>query len=72
VESSFREALYRQIGEAIMIEKTGIQNSKSEFGMNHLCRMKADHSPWMTEKEKEAEAFLKEKKRKILLNFVEL
>ena len=56
VVSSHREALSRQICEAILIEETGTLNSKSEFGMNHLCRMVTAHSPWKTEKIMESEA----------------
>ena len=55
VESSHSDALSRQICEAVMIEETGILNSKSEFGMNHLCRMVTDSGPWKTDKALEAE-----------------
>ena len=66
VEAGYHEALSRQIGEAILIEETGTLNSKSEFGMNHLCRMVNGQSPWEEEESARLETETKrEKKRKI-------
>ena len=69
VESSHRDALSRQICEAVMIEETGILNSKSEFGMNHLCRMVTDVGPWKTDKALEAEVGERRKKKQDLIEF---
>ena len=53
---SCTDTLTRQVGEAIWILSTGNLNSKTELGLNHLCRMISDKTPWETEKEiKEAE-----------------
>ena len=65
-----KDSLTRQVGEAIWIQDKGTLNSKSEFGMNNLCRLVADLTPWQTEEEVRQQEFKKKKEKEDLFQFV--
>ena len=70
IESSCTDSLSRQIEEAVIIEETGTLNSKSEFGMNHLCRMVVEHNPWDTEEMNKQDEQSRRKNKQDLVEFV--
>ena len=70
IENSCRDALSRQIGEAVLIEESGTLNSKAEFGMNHICRMVVEDNPWKSEEEIKNLEQAKKKNKQDLHEFI--
>ena len=67
-----KDALTRQISEAVWIENCANMNSKAEWGRNSLSRLVVDKAPWEIDEdggkkdgaeEKELQAFKEEKKK---------
>ena len=65
-----KDALTRQVGEAVWIQDKGTLNSKSEFGMNNLCRLVADLTPWQTEEEVRQQELKRKREKEDLVQFV--
>jgi len=65
-----REALSRQVGEAVLIEESGNLNSKAEFGMNHLCRLVSQINPQDEEAAQKVAEKEKRRRKNDLLQFI--
>ena len=70
VEHVYREALSRQLSEAIMIEESGTLNSKAEFGMNHICRLVTEKHPWDAEQDSKIHELRTKKDKQDLHEFI--
>ena len=70
LEISCRDALSRQVSEAVLIDEVGTLNSKAEFGMNHLCRMIVEENPWSSEEHNKMAELARKKKKQDLHEFI--
>ena len=60
-----KDSLSRQVGEAVWIMEAGTLNNKSEFGLNHICRMVPSKHPALDEHEWKSELNDRKYKKKI-------
>ena len=71
VVKKFKDALTRQITEAILILDLGGLNRKCEFRINEICRMEAKPPKALEEKERKIRQLNEEQEEKNILTFID-
>ena len=56
IKASYRDSMSRQLAEALLIEKEGNLNRRTEYGSNHLCRFELNVPEWERERIMEVQA----------------
>ena len=71
VLGQYRDALTRQITEAVYILEKGSLNKRNEFRMNEICRLGSKFSEIDSEKQRKIKLDMKFKEEMEISNFIE-
>ena len=71
VDGSFRDALSRQLNEAVRIREVGTLNRRDEFSVNEIIRLEASKYSWQAEEENKQARKSKDLMEQHLSNFIQ-